>query len=176
MNLTLTGGIIRFKLLMLDGRLLETADRAGRSAPEPAQRPITRYELRYQTPHGVGQRFRYARQQLAGRFRVGPPDSMYKEQKPSMSISQLARSIKESPTLKLNEEAQSLRSRGEPVINMGIGEPKNKAPITAVSELGRQAQRRGRQIRRRRTAPPRSRRPSSATPKRTTAGWSPRRT
>lgn len=49
-----------------------------------------------------------------------------------MSISQLARSIKESPTLKLNEEAQSLRARGEPVINMGVGEPKNKAPITAV--------------------------------------------
>ena len=49
-----------------------------------------------------------------------------------MSISQLARSIKESPTLKLNEEAQSLRSRGEPVINLGVGEPKNKAPITAV--------------------------------------------
>jgi len=49
-----------------------------------------------------------------------------------MSISQLARSIKESPTLKLNEEAQTLRARGEAVINMGVGEPKNKAPITAV--------------------------------------------
>jgi len=49
-----------------------------------------------------------------------------------MSISQLARSIKESPTLKLNEEAQTLRARGEPVINLGVGEPKNKAPITAV--------------------------------------------
>lgn len=49
-----------------------------------------------------------------------------------MSISQLARSIKESPTLKLNEEAMIMRDRGEPVINMGVGEPKNKAPITAV--------------------------------------------
>jgi len=49
-----------------------------------------------------------------------------------MSISQLARSIATSPTLALNEEARLLRERGEPVINMGIGEPKNKAPITAI--------------------------------------------
>ena len=49
-----------------------------------------------------------------------------------MSISQLAREIKESPTLKLNEEAMLLKERGEPVINMTAGEPKNKAPITAI--------------------------------------------
>jgi aspartate aminotransferase len=49
-----------------------------------------------------------------------------------MSISQLARSISESPTLKLNEEAQKLRAKGEPVINLAAGEPKNKVPITAV--------------------------------------------
>lgn len=49
-----------------------------------------------------------------------------------MSISQLARSIAESPTLRLNEEARILREKGEPVINMGIGEPKNKAPIAAI--------------------------------------------
>ncbi len=49
-----------------------------------------------------------------------------------MSISQLARSIAESPTLRLNEEARILRERGEPVIHLGIGEPKNKAPITAI--------------------------------------------
>ncbi|OGO27083.1 MAG: aminotransferase [Chloroflexi bacterium RBG_16_52_11] len=49
-----------------------------------------------------------------------------------MSISRLARSIAESPTLALNEEARLLRERGEPVINMGIGEPKNKAPIAAI--------------------------------------------
>ncbi len=49
-----------------------------------------------------------------------------------MSISQLARSIAESPTLKLNEEAQLLRDRGEPVINLSVGEPKNKTPITAI--------------------------------------------
>lgn len=49
-----------------------------------------------------------------------------------MSISLLARSIKESPTLALNEKARILRQKGDPVINMGIGEPKNKAPITAI--------------------------------------------
>ena len=49
-----------------------------------------------------------------------------------MSISQLAREIKESPTLKLNEEALILREKGEPVINMTAGEPKNKAPLSAI--------------------------------------------
>ncbi|MDX1613691.1 MAG: pyridoxal phosphate-dependent aminotransferase [Candidatus Promineifilaceae bacterium] len=49
-----------------------------------------------------------------------------------MSISKLASSIKESPTLKLNEAARLLRVKGEPVIHLGGGEPKNKAPITAV--------------------------------------------
>lgn len=49
-----------------------------------------------------------------------------------MSISQLARSIATSPTIALNEEARILREKGEPVIHMGIGEPRNKAPITAI--------------------------------------------
>jgi aspartate aminotransferase len=49
-----------------------------------------------------------------------------------MSISQLARSIKESPTLKLNETAALLREKGEPVIHLGGGEPKSRAPIDAV--------------------------------------------
>jgi aspartate aminotransferase len=49
-----------------------------------------------------------------------------------MSVSQLAKTIKESPTLRLNEEARLMRARGEPVIHLGIGEPKNKAPITAL--------------------------------------------
>jgi aspartate aminotransferase len=49
-----------------------------------------------------------------------------------MSISKLASSIKESPTLRLNEAARLLRAKGEPVIHLGVGEPKNKAPITAV--------------------------------------------
>lgn len=49
-----------------------------------------------------------------------------------MSLSQLARSIAESPTLKLNEEARLLREKGEAVIHLGIGEPKNKAPLAAT--------------------------------------------
>jgi aspartate aminotransferase len=47
-------------------------------------------------------------------------------------ISQLARSIAASPTFALNEEARLLRERGEAVINLSIGEPKNKAPIAAI--------------------------------------------
>jgi aspartate aminotransferase len=49
-----------------------------------------------------------------------------------MSVSQLARSIKASPTLKLNETAAKLREKGEPVIHLGGGEPKSKAPFDAV--------------------------------------------
>ncbi len=49
-----------------------------------------------------------------------------------MTISQLARSIAESPTLKMNEEARLLRERGEAVIHLGIGEPKNKTPFPAL--------------------------------------------
>ncbi len=49
-----------------------------------------------------------------------------------MSISRLASSINESPTLAMNEKARLLRTKGDPVIHLGGGEPKNKAPITAV--------------------------------------------
>ncbi len=49
-----------------------------------------------------------------------------------MNISRLAASIKESPTLALNEEARVLRQKGEPIVHLGIGEPKNKAPISAI--------------------------------------------
>ncbi|MFH2038844.1 MAG: pyridoxal phosphate-dependent aminotransferase [Chloroflexota bacterium] len=49
-----------------------------------------------------------------------------------MSLSEVACSIAESPTLRLNEEARLLRERGESVIHLGIGEPKNKAPISAI--------------------------------------------
>ena len=49
-----------------------------------------------------------------------------------MSLSQLARSIRESPTLKLNETAALLKEKGEPVIHLGGGEPKSKAPIDAI--------------------------------------------
>jgi aspartate aminotransferase len=49
-----------------------------------------------------------------------------------MSLSQVASSIPVSPTVALNEEARLLREKGEPVIHLGIGEPKNKTPITAI--------------------------------------------
>jgi aspartate aminotransferase len=49
-----------------------------------------------------------------------------------MSISRLARSIAESPTLRLNEEARLLREKGLPVTHLGGGEPKNKTPIAAI--------------------------------------------
>lgn len=49
-----------------------------------------------------------------------------------MSLSRIASAIPASPTLALNEEAQLLREKGEPVINLGIGEPKNKTPISAI--------------------------------------------
>src|SRR5512135_575138 len=49
-----------------------------------------------------------------------------------MKLSKLATEIAESPTLALNEEARLLRERGEAVINLGIGEPKNKTPINAI--------------------------------------------
>ena len=50
-----------------------------------------------------------------------------------MGLSQLALSIAESPTLKLNEEARILRAKGEAVIHLGIGEPKNKTPEAAIA-------------------------------------------
>ena len=49
-----------------------------------------------------------------------------------MSLSQVACSIPASPTIALNEEARLLREKGEPVIHLGIGEPKNKTPISAI--------------------------------------------
>jgi aspartate aminotransferase len=49
-----------------------------------------------------------------------------------MKLSKLASDIAESPTFALNEEARILRERGEAVINLGIGEPRNKTPIAAV--------------------------------------------
>jgi aspartate aminotransferase len=49
-----------------------------------------------------------------------------------MKLSKLASAIAESPTLALNEEARLLRERGEPIIHLGIGEPKNKTPIAAI--------------------------------------------
>lgn len=50
-----------------------------------------------------------------------------------MSFSIIGRSIAESVTLKLNETAAILRAKGEPVIHLGIGEPKSKAPLDAIT-------------------------------------------
>jgi aspartate aminotransferase len=49
-----------------------------------------------------------------------------------MNLSHVASSIPASPTIALNEEARLLREKGEPIIHLGIGEPKNKTPITAI--------------------------------------------
>lgn len=49
-----------------------------------------------------------------------------------MSLSQIARSIKASPTLALNEKAAILRDKGDPVIHLGGGEPKSRAPMDAL--------------------------------------------
>ena len=50
-----------------------------------------------------------------------------------MRLSRLANTISGSPTLKLSAEAGRLRDQGQPVINLGIGEPKNVAPPQAIS-------------------------------------------
>ncbi|MGQ9559958.1 MAG: pyridoxal phosphate-dependent aminotransferase [Candidatus Oleimicrobiaceae bacterium] len=49
-----------------------------------------------------------------------------------MSLSHVAKTIKASPTLALNEKAAILREKGEPVIHLGGGEPKSRAPIDAL--------------------------------------------
>jgi aspartate aminotransferase len=49
-----------------------------------------------------------------------------------MSISQIARTIKSSATLRLNEKAAILREKGDPVIHLGGGEPKSRVPIDAI--------------------------------------------
>lgn len=49
-----------------------------------------------------------------------------------MTISLIAREIKESATLMINEKAAILREKGEPIIHLGGGEPKSKAPISAI--------------------------------------------
>ncbi len=49
-----------------------------------------------------------------------------------MSLSLIGKSISESATLKLNEIAAILRAKGEPLIHLGGGEPKSKAPMDAI--------------------------------------------
>ncbi len=49
-----------------------------------------------------------------------------------MSLSLIGKTIKASATLRLNEIAAILREKGEPVIHLGGGEPKSKAPLEAL--------------------------------------------
>jgi len=49
-----------------------------------------------------------------------------------MAVSHLARAIRESATLVLNERAALLAAQGQPVIHLGGGEPKNKVPLSAI--------------------------------------------
>ncbi len=52
-----------------------------------------------------------------------------------MSISIIGRSIGESATLRLNQTFAILKAKGEPVIHLGGGEPKSKAPIDAITAI-----------------------------------------
>ncbi len=49
-----------------------------------------------------------------------------------MSVSHLARNIKDSPTLVFNAKARQLKEQGKPVIHLGSGEPKTKTPQDAI--------------------------------------------
>lgn len=52
-----------------------------------------------------------------------------------MSLSLIGRNVGESVTLKLNETFAILKAKGEPVIHLGGGEPKSKAPLDAITAL-----------------------------------------
>jgi aspartate aminotransferase len=53
-----------------------------------------------------------------------------------MGVSEFARGISESPTMALNERARVLREQGESVVHLGIGEPQNRAPQSAIDTAG----------------------------------------
>lgn len=53
-----------------------------------------------------------------------------------MTISRIGSSISQSATLALNQTAAALRAKGEPVIHLGGGEPKSKAPTDALVAAG----------------------------------------
>ena len=57
-----------------------------------------------------------------------------------MKISDLANSLSESATMKFNERANQMRAEGKPVIHLGIGEPKNKAPDNAVAASSKKSE------------------------------------
>ncbi len=52
-----------------------------------------------------------------------------------MSISQIAKSLTPSATLKLNEKAAILRQKGNPVIHLGGGEPISQPSVFAINAL-----------------------------------------
>ncbi|MBI9071442.1 MAG: pyridoxal phosphate-dependent aminotransferase [Melioribacteraceae bacterium] len=49
-----------------------------------------------------------------------------------MTISRMAEFLKESPTLCLNQKAAEFKRLGKPIIHLGGGEPKSKAPESAI--------------------------------------------
>lgn len=51
-----------------------------------------------------------------------------------MKLSRRALNIESSPTLSLNEIAKGLQAKGKPVINLGVGEPSNLTPISAIEK------------------------------------------
>lgn len=52
-----------------------------------------------------------------------------------MDISKIGKSLSESITLKLNATATSMKKNGEPVIHLGGGEPKSKAPKSTIADV-----------------------------------------
>ena len=58
----------------------------------------------------------------------------------SISLSKLAKTIGDSPTLKINAKARALKVAGEPVIHLGGGEPTYPAPQAAVDAIIKKAQ------------------------------------
>ena len=57
-----------------------------------------------------------------------------------MSLSKIAQAIGTSATIKLNETANALRAQGVPVIHLGGGEPKSKAPKAAIKAAAEKLQ------------------------------------
>lgn len=55
-----------------------------------------------------------------------------------MSLSLIGRNVSESVTLRMNETFAILKAKGEPVIHLGGGEPKSKAPIDALTAVASQ--------------------------------------
>ena len=52
-----------------------------------------------------------------------------------MSLGLIGKNVGESVTLKLNETFAILKAKGEPVIHLGGGEPKSKAPLDAITAI-----------------------------------------